>query len=68
MAPLTAEVERRLARLSAELRQEFPHVPPEAIEQDIKQEAAELAARARFNDFVPVLLHRAVRERLRTAS
>lgn len=66
MAPLTADLAKRLERLPRDLRDEFPEIPFETIAHDVDSDARELMAGARFNDFVPVLVHRAVRERLRS--
>ena len=68
MASLTADLDRRIERLSRELEAEFPNVPTEAIEQDLAEETRRMIAAARFDDFVPVLVHRAVRGRLRVAA
>jgi Protein of unknown function (DUF3562) len=68
MAALTDDLRRRLARLPAELQAEFPNVPLEAIERDVNVGVHALVEQARFNDFVPVLVHRTVRERLRATT
>ena len=65
MAPMTDDLRKHLARVPTDLEVEFPCVPPEAIALEVDLEARELVAMARFNDFVPLLVHRAVRERLR---
>ena len=64
MATLTADLEKRLKRLPQDLQGEFPDVPVETIERTVDADARELVARARFNDFVPLLVHKAVREQL----
>ncbi|HSS80053.1 MAG TPA: DUF3562 domain-containing protein [Gaiellaceae bacterium] len=68
MVALTDDLLRRLDRLPADLQAEFPHVPLDTIEHDVKQGVRELVERARFHDFVPVLVHRTVRERLRATA
>lgn len=68
MAALTDDLKRRLEWLPADLQAEFPHVPLAAIARDVNAGADELTERARFNDFVPVLVHRIVRERLRATA
>ena len=68
MAALTDDLRRRLERLPADLQAEFPHVPLDAIERDVNAGVHELTESARFNDFVPVLVHRTVRDRLRTTA
>lgn len=65
MATLPADVARRLERLPEDLQSEFPDVPLETIKHDVDSGARSLMAGARFSDFVPVLVHRAVREQLR---
>jgi hypothetical protein len=65
LAASTTDIAKRLERLPWDLHEEFPDVPFEAIEQDVRAGAEELVASARFNDFVPVLVHRAVRDQLR---
>jgi hypothetical protein len=64
MATLTADLEKRLKRLPQDLQGEFPHVPPDTIERTVDAGARELLAQARFHDFVPVLVHKAVRAQL----
>jgi hypothetical protein len=68
MAALTDDLMRRLDQLPADLKAEFPHVPLDTIERDVKAGIHELVERARFHDFVPVLVHRTVRERLRATA
>ena len=68
MAQLPAEVTKRLEHIPQELQAEFPHVPLTAIERNLNDRVRDLSAQARFNDFIPVLAHRAVRERLRTSA
>jgi hypothetical protein len=66
MGALTPDVARRLERIPEDLRAEFPAIQLETIRGDVDAHARELLERARFDDFVPVLVHRAVRESLRT--
>jgi len=54
----------RLARVQGELRREFPYVPEERIDGVFQAVATHLLERARFDDFVPLLVHRGARERL----
>ncbi len=68
MAALRDDVMRRLEQLPADLKAEFPQVPLDLIERDVKVGADELVAQARFHDFVPVLVHRSVREHLRATA
>jgi hypothetical protein len=64
MATLTADLEKRLKRLPQDLHGEFPDVPADTIERTVDAGARELLAQARFHDFVPVLVHKAVRAQL----
>jgi hypothetical protein len=57
----------KLDRLSSELRREFSHLPAAWVEQTLERVADDLLARARFQDFVPLLVHRRAREQLRAA-
>ena len=66
MGTLTTDVARRLERLPEDLQAEFPDVGLEPIQGDVDTHARELLTSARFDDFVPVLVHRAVREAIRT--
>jgi len=68
LAALTDDLKRRLERLPADLQAEFPHVPLDTIERDVNAGVHELTENACFNDFVPVLVHRTVRERLRATA
>lgn len=64
MSVLTADTERRVQRIPADLKAEFPDVPSDVLEHDVDEGARELIENARFTDFVPVLIHRSVREQL----
>lgn len=66
MGTLTPDVARRLERIPEDLRAEFPGIQLETIRGDVDTQARTLLASARFDDFVPVLVHRAVRESLRS--
>jgi hypothetical protein len=68
LAALTDDLKRRLDKLPQDLQAEFPHVPLDTIERDVSAGVRELVERARFHDFVPVLVHRSVRERLRATA
>jgi hypothetical protein len=65
MTTLTEDLARRLRGIPAELKAEFPDVELDAIERDVVRSVQELSRRAGFNDFVPLLVHKTVRERLR---
>ena len=68
LATLPTDVARRLERLPEDLQSEFPDVPLETIKHGVDSGASSLLASARFSDFVPVLVHRAVREQLRVGA
>ena len=68
MATLDQDLERRLRRVPCDLRDEFPQVPLADIERDVDSTTRDLIKTAHFTDFLPVLVHRAVRERLRQAA
>jgi len=68
MATLTADMTRRLKRIPSDLQVEFPDVPLDEIERTVDAGRREPTETARFTDFVPLLVHRAVRERLRQST
>ena len=62
---LTLSTERRIEQVVEGLHAEFPQAPLEMIEHDIEGRVRELRwGGAHFDDFVPLLARRAVRERL----
>jgi hypothetical protein len=60
----TPETLRKLVHLTEEVRQEFPYLSAEHVERQAKLIADELLARANFDNFVPLLTTRYLRERL----
>jgi Protein of unknown function (DUF3562) len=64
---VTASTRLKVERVAAQLRDEFGHLPSHRVEQAIESVVDELLASARFDDFVPLLVHRRVSERLRSA-
>jgi hypothetical protein len=60
----SSETITRLAHLIAEVRREFPHLPSEHVEMQAKLIADDLLADANFDNFVPLLTTRYLRERL----
>lgn len=56
----------KLARVQQDLCREFPHIRQENIAQLMTGVTSELVELARFDDFVPLLIHRGMRERLVT--
>jgi Protein of unknown function (DUF3562) len=65
---LTQELERRVERLPGLLKEEFPELPLELIEREVSAGVESLVAGARFFDYVPVLVRRNVRDRLRASA
>lgn len=68
MTTLNEDLERRLKRVPCDLKDEFPQVPLEDIERDVETVTRDLGRTAHFTDFLPLLVHRAVRDRLRQAA
>lgn len=62
---LTKTGAARIEQVPRMLKAEFPTVPLEVIEHDVEDRVRRLVAGASFDDFVPLLAQRAVRERLR---
>ena len=65
MATLDDDLGRRLKRVPCDLKGEFPEVPLDDIERNVETATRRLNETAHFGDFLPVLVHRAVREQLR---
>lgn len=55
---------RKLVHLRVDLEREFPQVPAEHLDEHLEDVASDLLARAHFEEFVPLLVHRHVRSRL----
>ena len=62
---LTTSVAKRIQLIPLHLHDEFPDIPMIAIEHDVEERVRRLVASAHFDDFVPLLVHKAIRERLR---
>jgi hypothetical protein len=62
---LTTASAHRIHELPRSLKAEFPTVPLDRIEHDVEERLHQLIADAHFDDYVPLLVHRSVRERLR---
>jgi len=54
----------KLDRLGVELKREFAHIPGELVEAAFRAVVEDLLARARFEDFIPLLAHRNARAQL----
>ena len=61
---LALDTARRIEQVLAGLHAEFPDAPLETIKHDVDERVHELALTARFDDYVPLLARRTVRERL----
>ena len=62
---LTMTSARRVHELPLDLSAEFPTVPLQVIEHDVEERVRQLITGARFDDYVPLLARRTVREHLR---
>ena len=58
------DTEIKLEHVEKRLLAEFPDVQPEPVLQEAHVVEEQLLRRARFTDYVPVLVHRFMRERL----
>lgn len=67
MAPDPA-FEKRMKQAESEVAREFHTLDPERVRQEFARVAEELLSTATVMDFVPVLVHRHVRENLRLAA
>jgi len=56
---------RRLQQVEKRLTGEFPDLAVSMVQGEVRTVSAGLLARARFTDFVPLLVYRMARERLR---
>jgi hypothetical protein len=65
---LTSRAAKQIEHLPETLHEEFPDAPVDLIEHDVEARVRDLIAEAHFDDFVPLLVHKTVRERLRRAS
>ena len=65
---LTTTTTKHLEQVPGSLKAEFPGVPLEAIEHDLEERVRQLITNAHFDDYIPLLARRAVRERLRATS
>jgi hypothetical protein len=62
--PNEIETERRLKQVEKRLSAAFPDAADSLVRREIRAMYAELLRRARFTDFVPLLVYRLARERL----
>jgi hypothetical protein len=62
----TEDSESQIRRVADRLADELTSrgVPPSAVEAEVRRVTAELTADARVTQYVPILVHRAARDRL----
>jgi hypothetical protein len=67
MATLNDDLSGRLKRVPCDLKDEFPEVSLDEIESEVGTVTCRLSDTAHFTELLPVLVHRAARDRLRHA-
>jgi hypothetical protein len=68
MAELDAAFEKRMKQAENEVAREFRTLDPDVVRREFERVSDDLLRNARVTDFVPVLVHRHVRENLRVRS
>ena len=68
MAERDAAFEKRMKQAENEVAREFHALDPELVRSEFARVTDDLLRDARVTDFVPVLVHRHVRENLRLSS
>lgn len=68
MAELDAVFEKRMKQAENEVAREFRALDPDVVRREFERVSDDLLRNARVTDFVPVLVHRHVRENLRVRS
>jgi hypothetical protein len=68
MTTLTADLQKRLRRVPSELAAEFPDVPADRIRRDVDEQTERLLESARVTEYIPILVHKELRARLRAAA
>jgi hypothetical protein len=68
VAELNASLEKRMRQAESEVAREFGTLDPEVVHREFARVTDDLLRNARVTDFVPVLVHRHVRENLRVRS
>ena len=66
MAERKANFEKRMRQAESEVAREFRALDPELVRREFARIADDLMRNATVTDFVPVLVHRHVRETLRS--
>jgi hypothetical protein len=65
---LDPALEKRMKQAESEVAREFGMLDPEVVHREFERVTDDLLRNARVTDFVPVLVHRHVRENLRVRS
>jgi len=60
--------EKRMKQAESEVAREFHSLDPDEVHREFARVSDDLLRNARVTDFVPVLVHRQVRENLRVKS
>lgn len=68
MAALDETFEKRMQQAESEVAREFHLLDPELVQREFARVSEGLLRNATVTDFVPVLVHRHVRENLRSRS
>ena len=65
---LTVTASKQIEQLPRHLHREFPNTSVSVIEHEIEERVRRLASSAHFDDYIPLLVHRTVREALRSTN
>jgi hypothetical protein len=65
---LDPALEKRMKQAEAEVAREFDALDPELVHREFARVSDDLLRDARVTDFVPVLVHRHVRDNLRSVT
>ena len=65
MSTLEPATRQQLVHCTPSLVNEVDRVPPSVVEREVKLATANLVARARVEDYIPLLVERYTRDRLR---
>lgn len=67
MAARDQNFEKRMRQAESEVAREFGELDPELVHREFTRVTDDLLRNARVTDFVPVLVHRHVRENLKAS-
>jgi hypothetical protein len=65
---LIADIQKRLRHVPSEPEAEFPDVPVDRIRDDVGAHTERLLENARVTEYIPILVHKEIRARLRAAA